>query len=201
MKIVLEKEVDITQLAEVLAKGGVLVMPTETAYGLIADATNKQAVELVYTIKKRDRSMALPVVCSSIIQVDEFFSIPSLYEDLIESYWPGPLSLTMQPKSDHKVYANPQGVFDGSVAVRITSHKLLNALADHYNKPLIATSANKSQDATPYSLDDVRRSLSAVQDSISYAVDSGVLSEVLPSTLVGIKENELVTLRQGPITV
>lgn len=200
MEVCKQSEVTAEKLADYINAGEVLVLPTETAYGLIADATNRQAVEKVFAIKGRTEEKPLPVVCYSRNQVREFFSIPSIYNEVIKQHWPGPLSVLLHPK-DSTVQVNPQGLFDNTVAVRVTSFHLLRDLAQRVGKPLVATSANVAGDATPYSIHEVEQSFTKATAQPTLLVDAGTIPKVTPSTIIGVDNGMIITLRTGPIDI
>lgn len=89
MDIKYKADILVSDLLRVLEKGGVLVVATETAYGLIADSTNKEAVNKIYKIKGRDFKKPLPVVCSSVEQVKNFFILGKSVENLAKNIGPG----------------------------------------------------------------------------------------------------------------
>lgn len=192
-------------IAAKIRNGAVVVLPTETAYGLIADATNKAAVERVYAIKKRDHTNPLPVVCGSIEQVNKFFTIPTQAIKLLEQHWPGPLSILLTAhnkdlflKSD-SVFVNTQGT---DVAVRVTSHAFLQHIAQQLHRPLVATSANLAGHDATYNIDSVLAQLKTADAKPDLIIDGGVLEYVLPSTIIRIDNSGSVeVLRQGPIII
>lgn len=184
-----------------LEQGEVVIFPTETAYGLICDATNKSAVEKVFDLKSRTATKALPVICGTQDMVEQFFSIAPVYDELIQKYWPGPLSLVLEIR-DENIFVNPEKVNDNTVAVRVTSFASLADLSNMLGVPLVATSANISGAKTPYTFADVMAPMTdMVRKSIVYAVDAGDLPKVEPSTLVGLQEGKLHVFRQGPVQV
>ena len=202
MDIINQEKIFLPDLLGILEEGGVLVFPTETAYGLIADSTNKKAVDKIYKIKGRDFKKPLPVVCSSLKQVREFFYLPPRAEDLAKKYWPGPLSIILPVKisvtSGLRVVVNPN---KATAAVRITTLAVLQSLAKEFSRPLTATSANLSGRKTLYKEKEVLAEFRKNLFKPDAAVLAGDLPEVPPSTIVELVGKDIKVLRPGPIKI
>ncbi len=200
MKIVPYYDIDIDEIAMRLGSGEVLVMPTETSYGLIADATNKKSVEKIFAIKRRNITKPLPIIFSSYNQVIEYCQVPDLLSELAQKYWPGPLSIIVQP-IDGRLKANLSGDYGETVAVRVTSDSVLQEVMKIFKKPLIATSANISGENTSYDCTILTKSFDHNTDQPDLVIDKGILPIVKPSTLIAVENKEIKILRQGPIEV
>lgn len=200
MKIVPYYDIDIDEMATRLGRGEVLVMPTETSYGLISDATNKKSVEQIFAIKQRNLTKPLPVIFNSYAQVVEYCQVPDLLARLAQKHWPGPLSIVVKPIDD-RLKANFSGDFGSSVAVRVTSDSVLQELIQLFKKPLIATSANISGKDTSYDHEKLIEDFENNTDQPDLVVNKGNLPMIKPSTLVTIKNNEIKVLRRGPIGI
>jgi len=201
MQIILEKKVNISDLIFLLKRGGVIAIPTETAYGLIALATNPRAVKKIYLIKGRAQKKSLPMIASSLYQVRRFFKFPRItnisFLNLSKKYWPGPLSLQLLGKS--KKIAVPAQ--KGSFVVRVSSKKLLRDLARLASAPLTATSANFAGQKEIYdanSLVKIFKNKKYVPDVI---IDGGKINTKKPSTIVGVVSGNAVIVRQGEIRI
>jgi len=186
----------VEDLIMILQKRGVIVMPTETAYGLIADSTDSQAVERVYRIKGRSYQKPLPVVCASLRQVKKFFVLNKEQERIIQSFWPGPLTIILPVKQGVEIFANTA---QSPVAVRVTSNGFLSDLAQELDKPLIATSANLSGRKTLYKQDDIVAEFKKAKNQPDLIVLAGDLPEVSPSTIIELSDGRIKVLRSGPI--
>jgi len=186
----------VEDLIMILQKRGVIVMPTETAYGLIADSTDSQAVERVYRIKGRSYQKPLPVVCASLRQVKKFFVLNKEQERIIQSFWPGPLTIILPVKQGVEIFANTA---KSPVAVRVTSNGFLSDLAQELDKPLIATSANLSGRKTLYKQDDIVAEFKKAKNQPDLIVLAGDLPEVSPSTIIELSDGRIKVLRSGPI--
>lgn len=201
MQIILEKKVNISDLIFLLKRGGVIAMPTETAYGLIALATNPWAVKKIYLIKGRAQKKSLPMIASSLYQVRRFFKFPKItnisFLNLSKKYWPGPLSLQLTSKS--KKIAVPAQ--NGSFVVRVSSKKLLRDLARLASAPLTATSANFAGQKEIYDANSLVKIFKNKKYTPDIIIDGGKINTKKPSTIVGIENRKAVILRQGEIKI
>lgn len=201
MQIILEKKVNISDLIFLLKQGGVIAMPTETAYGLIALATNPRAVKKIYLIKGRAQKKSLPMIASSLYQVRRFFKFPKItnisFLNLSKKYWPGPLSLQLTSKS--KKIAVPAQA--GSFVVRVSSKKLLRDLARLACVPLTATSANFAGQKEIYDANSLVKIFKNKKYKPDIIIDGGKINTKKPSTIVGIENRNAVILRQGEVRI
>lgn len=183
----------VEQAVTVIKGGGVVVAPTETAYALVADAHNEQAVAKIFAIKGRDEAKPLPLVAASVEDVAEVATIPDRLKTLAHEHWPGALTLVVPT---HTVF--PRGVVrEGMIAVRVSRSAVMHHIAGAIGL-VTATSANTSGSATCYSVDDVYAQLG---DTVDGYINGGVLEGLLPSTIVALEHGEVRVLRQGSITL
>jgi L-threonylcarbamoyladenylate synthase len=179
---------------EVLRDGGVVVVPTDTVYGLAARPDDETAVAAVYRAKGRPAGMHLPVLAASLDQVRALgVEFGDAAAKLTASWWPGPLTLAFGFAGESGRPAWLAGREE--VAVRIPDHDFLRALLSGTGV-LVVTSANRHGDPTPRTAGDVASNLGA---SVGLIVDGGRLAEV-PSTLVNVRGTEAVVEREGAIT-
>ena len=195
-----DQKAAVEQAVKVLHKGGVIVFPTETSYGLGCDPRNLAALGKIYRLKERSTSKALPLVSCSIEQVRNIFDVPKAVEELADKYWPGPLTILLEPKDMSLRHQMP--VFkDGLAAVRVSSHPFVQALACSYNFPITATSANMTGMADPYSMNDLLKVYEPVDASKQpdLIIDGGDLPYNPPSTIIKVESGKIEVLRQGAI--
>jgi L-threonylcarbamoyladenylate synthase len=180
------------EAAAVLRAGGVVVVPTDTVYGLAARPEDAGAVQTIYRVKDRPAGMPLPVLAASLDQVRALgVEVTDAASALAERWWPGPLTLAF----GFGPGARPEWL-EGrdEVAVRIPDHDFARELL-RTTGVLLVTSANPHGTPTPRAAGDVAASLGHAVDLI---VDDGELTEV-PSTLVNVHAERVVVEREGAI--
>lgn len=181
-------------LRDLLRRGGVLAIPTESSYGLGADPRNRKGVETIYRIKGREPRKALPVVVADLGQLADLGIDPDLsILKSLSACWPGPLTVALPVAR-----AIPAAAGEPTLAVRIPGHEGLRSLLAELGHGLTATSANPSG-GEPI-LDPAQLgALLAGEEAV--VVDGGVLPGGPPSTLVAIEEGGPVVLRTGRFPV
>jgi L-threonylcarbamoyladenylate synthase len=192
----------VEEIAGLLEAGEVVALPTETVYGLGADALNADAVAKVFEAKERPEFDPLIVHVGSYEQVDEIAEVPDSIKEvvgkLMKAHWPGPLTLVL-PKKD----CVPDIVTSGldTVAVRMSAHPVMKAVVRKLGKPIAAPSANRFGRISPTSATAVEKELGG---RIPTIVDGGACREGLESTIIrpeaGEKRPILHMLRSGPVT-
>ena len=185
----------IKQGISILKGGGVVAFPTDTVYGLGACASDEQAVERVYELKKRLRNMALPLLLADTTQISEVAAnVSQIAWLLIRRFLPGALTLVL-PKSD----TLPDIITAGSrtVAVRIPAHPVPIALSEGIGAPIVGTSANLSGKPSALTAGEV---YSQFGNKIDLVVDGGRCPGGKESTIVDVTGEKLVILREGAIT-
>jgi L-threonylcarbamoyladenylate synthase len=180
---------------EVLRGGGVVVVPTDTVYGLAARPDDVGAVQAVYRIKGRPQGMHLPVLAASVAQVRALgVAFPTGADALARRWWPGPLTMAFGFQASLE---RPDWLAGREeVAVRIPYDAFLRSLLERTGV-LVVTSANPHGTPTPRTAQDVAAGLDP--SSVDLVVDGGPLKDV-PSTLVNVREAEPVVEREGAIS-
>ena len=194
-KVASEKDEAIDKAAEILRRGGIVAIPTETVYGLAGNALDGSVTEKIYAAKGRPSDNPLIVHISDISQWAPLVKeIPESALALADKYWPGPLTVIL-PKSD-KI---PDEVSGGlsTVAVRMPSDEIARAIIEKSGVPLAAPSANTSGKPSPTSARYVIEDLSGKIDAI---VDAGDCSVGVESTVISLCEAPPRLLRPGGIT-
>lgn len=189
------KQEDICVAGDILRTGGVVAIPTETVYGLAADATNSAAVVDIFTAKGRPQDNPLIVHISHLSQLPQLcHRVPQAALQLAEHFWPGPLTMIL-PKSD----LVPDVVSAGlkTVGIRMPSHPVARAIIDAAGVPLAAPSANSSGRPSPTRAEHV---LQDMQGKIPAIVDGGACQVGVESTIVDLSRGGAKVLRPGAIT-
>ncbi len=183
----------VSHAVKTLVRGGVLVIPTETAYALVADATNKQAVQKIYKIKGRSFKKFLPLMVGSNCQLRDNFKVNNKENKLIKQYKGASFIL---PVKNKKIYLLPQQM---NCAVRVSTNKLARQIAKKLGRPITATSANQAGGGNCYSVACVLKQIKEKQ--IDLILDAGKLFKKKPSTIVKAEDKEIKVIRQGEIIV
>lgn len=178
----------------ILQQGGVVVFPTDTLYGLGANALNTYAVQKVFSIKNRPLSKPLPVIARNMRWMEELVSIKPSQKVFLEKVWPGKITVVL-PKKD----IVPDAVTAGSktVGVRIPDHPFVDAVLDKLGYPITATSANPSGEESTGDIDQVIKSFSEQRIRPDLIVDVGVLPQSEPSTILDLTTDQPKILRIG----
>jgi L-threonylcarbamoyladenylate synthase len=186
----------IAQAAAVIAEGGCVAVPTETVYGLAADATNGGAVAGIYAAKGRPSFNPLIVHVPDLAAAMELATFNTAALALAEAHWPGPLTLVLPLKADAPI-ASLVTAGLSTIAIRVPAHRVMQALLKASGRPLAAPSANASGTISPTRAEHVARSLDG---RIALILDDGPTSHGLESSIVAVRENgTLSLLRPGPI--
>ena len=185
----------IAEAARLIAAGQPVAMPTETVYGLAADATNGEAVARIYAAKGRPSFNPLIVHVKDLAQAAEIAVFDAETRALAERYWPGPLTLVLPLREGAPIAALVTAGLR-TVALRSPAHPAMQALLDACGRPLAAPSANASGGVSPTRAEHVLASLGG---RIPLIVDAGPTALGLESTIVAGGDGGLRLLRPGPI--
>lgn len=186
----------VEKAAAILREGGLVGMPTETVYGLAANAFDPSAILKIFKAKGRPQDNPLIVHISDAAMLPELVgSVPETAKKLARLYWPGPLTMIL-PKGERIPYEVTAGL--DSVAVRFPSHPVARQLISAAGLPLAAPSANLSGRPSPTSAAHVYDDLNG---RIPLILDGGSCTVGLESTVVAVGENSLRLLRPGAVTV
>ncbi len=184
----------IEQAVHLLQSGQLVAFPTETVYGLGADASNPAAVAKLYEAKGRPGNHPVIVHLSELSQLSVWASqIPDNAMRLAEKFWPGPLTLIL-PKAPHVLDAITGG--QKSVGLRVPSHPLALDLLKAFGGGVVAPSANKFGRLSPTRAEDVRNEF---QDQVAMVLDGGPCAVGIESTIVDLTGSQPMILRPGMI--
>jgi L-threonylcarbamoyladenylate synthase len=177
-----------------LVAGELVAMPTETVYGLAADATNAEAVAAIFAAKQRPEFNPLIVHAGSAEEAAEIAALDAIGERLAAAFWPGPLTLVAPRRSPAIAELATAGL--PTVAVRVPSHPVARALLDAVPFPLVAPSANRSSHVSATSAEHV---IADLGERVSVVLDAGPSPLGLESSIVGLDAEGPVLLRPGAI--
>ena len=175
----------IEEAARILCAGGLVAFPTETVYGLAADATNPQAIARLNQVKGRPPEKPYSIHLYETAQIAAFVAtIPPLAKRLMDRFWPGPLTIVMPAKDT------------GNVGFRLPSHPVAQAFLRRCQRPVVAPSANRSGSAPPT---DAKEVLAALDHELECLLDAGPTPLGRESTVVSVVGGRLSILRDGAI--
>ncbi len=188
-------ESGIAAASDLLRNGGLVAFPTETVYGLGADATNDQATAKVFAAKDRPTFNPLIVHVHNLEQVQKFGCIKGRALALADAFWPGPLTIVAKRTADCPASLLVSAGLD-TIALRVPAHPVAQALLSSSGLAIAAPSANRSGNVSPTSGDHVRSELAGRIDAI---LDGGPCKVGLESTIVGFDGEASTILRPGGI--
>ena len=178
-------------IAKLVKAGNVVIFPTDTVYGFLADATNKEAVKRVFQIKQRSFKKLLPLFVKDIEMAKKIAYISKGQEKFLRKSWPGKVTVVLKrKKSSIKLY----GVRQETIALRIPKFNPINFLLKELGVPLVGTSANIAGEPSSGKLKEVLKQFKGKQHQPNFAVDGGVLSGKL-SKVVDITTRPYTILR------
>ncbi len=181
---------ELSKALKILRKGGTILYPTDTVWGIGCDATNLGAIEQIYQIKKRKEKLPLIILVSSLTMLRKYVSIiPDSVIKFLEKTKKPTTIIYPRPKN------LPQNLLaeDGSIGVRIVHYLMTQMLIDKFGKPIISTSANISGEPTPTTFDNISKTIIAEMDFIfnkKYGMQT-----TTPSDIYKINGETLVKIR------
>ncbi len=180
----------------IILKGGIVAFPTESFYGLGADATNPDAIKRLFTIKKRDPNLPILILISSLSELPKYAAfVPPEAKRAGEKFWPGGLTMVFQSSPILPLVLTAG---NGKVGIRVSSHPLAHALSKALNVPITGTSANLSGRAACVTADQVLESLG---DDLDLILDGGITEGKYPSTILDVTSDPPIIIREGMIGV
>lgn len=186
----------ITAAADLLRGGQIVAIPTETVYGLAADASNADAVAHIYAAKGRPDFNPLIVHVPDLAAAEELAEFGPLARTLAEAFWPGALTLVLPLREGAPVAAAVTAGLP-TIALRCPAHPVMQAVLAKSRLNLAAPSANKSGGISPTRAEHVLASLGG---AVPMILDAGPCKEGLESTIVAIRLENIEILRPGPVT-
>ncbi len=197
MEIIKINDLAIKKIGEVLGEGGVIICPTDTVYGLIADATNKEAVGKIVKTKKRDEKKvikAISVFVKNIEEIKKIAFVNKSQEKFLKDNLPGKWTVILKRKLNSGLAEN---LFVGkeTIGVRVVDNKIISDILDKINKPLTATSANISGKPATTKIKEILEQFECQETQPDLVVDLGDLPENSPSKIVDLTGEEFIILR------
>lgn len=185
----------IARAAEVLANGSLVAFPTETVYGLGADARQGDAVAAIYEAKGRPSFNPLIVHVADIKSAQTYVEWSAQADALARTFWPGPLTLVLPLREGHGLSSLVTAGLP-TVGLRVPAHPTAQAMLAHFNGPVAAPSANLSGRISPTTADHV---LAGLDGRIAAVLDDGACAVGVESTIIGFDNMQAVLLRAGGV--
>jgi len=183
----------IARAAEIIRSGRLVAVPTETVYGLAADATNDDAVARIFEAKSRPQFNPLIIHIAGAEMAKRYVDFSLLASKLADKFWPGPLTMVLPKREDSPLSLLVSAGLD-SIAVRAPDHDTAQALIKAVDRPLAAPSANRSGSISPTTTEHVRHSLG---DSVDLILEGGACSVGIESSIVKVDGDAVTMLRPG----
>lgn len=195
-EVVLADADGIARAAEILARGGLVAVPTETVYGLAARADSAEAVARIYAAKGRPDFNPLIVHVRDAEQAERYAEWSENADQTTSGYWPGPLTVVVPKKPEARLAPAVTAGLD-TVALRAPAHPVMRALLEQVDFPLAAPSANRSGFISPTSASHV---LASLDGRIDMVLDAGACEKGVESTILAVRaDGSVEELRPGPI--
>jgi L-threonylcarbamoyladenylate synthase len=183
---------------ETLGRGAVVAAPTETFFGLLADASDNRAIDRLFSLKPRGHEKGVPLlvpnrgVWRSLVR-----DLPPAAEWLADAFWPGPLTIALPAAAG----VDPRLLVEGTLAVRLPGDSAAAALLSAFGGALTATSANPPGEPPAIEAEAVRRAFAPALASGELYVVSGRASGGMPSTIVTVQGESLRVVRAGAVSL
>lgn len=195
-ELISEKARNVVSISsEFIKRGQVIASPTDTVYGLLADATLDKAVEKVYRIKRREKNKPLPVFVKDINMAKKLAHIDKDQEEFLKEVWPGRTTVVLKKKGRNGVSkivtANKK-----TIALRIPDHKLVKEMLEEVNRPLTGTSANISGKGYFVKIKEVLNDFEKEEMRPDLIIDGGNLTKSCPSIIVDLTKKKPKILRR-----
>lgn len=184
------------EAAAALREGRLVILPTETVYGLAADASNATAVAAIFEAKGRPRFNPLIAHVADAMQAEALAVFEDRARRLAEAFWPGPLTLVAPVRDIHAVCDLARAGLD-SIAVRVPGHARARAVISAFGGAVVAPSANRSGRPSPTTFADA---MEETGSSAAAAIDGGPCAVGVESTVVSVLDGRVALLRPGAVT-
>lgn len=187
MKMLQKNKIDISEIITALKNGAVLVLPTDTVYGLVCDAANEKAVEKIFEIKKRDKSKPLAIFVKDIESAKDLAIVGEKGQKYLIDNKTTVILNAKEKKLSPLIYKNE------TIGIRIPNYNFLNLILKEFKNPLAQTSANISGNPAATKIKEV---LKQFKDEDILIVDAGDLPKSEPSTIIDLTSNKTKILRK-----
>lgn len=186
--------VSLRPAVDALAAGEVIAFPTDTLYGLAIDPRRSDAARRLFAVKRRPAGLAVPLIAADVRQVERVVKrVTPLARRLADRWWPGPVSIVLDASPALEPLLMDAA---GTVALRVPAHPLARRLAEDFNHPITATSANRSGESPSA---DAAAVVAALGCEVAFVLDGGVTAGGAPSTIVDARGDTPELVREGVV--
>jgi len=180
----------IKQIVESLQRGGVIVYPTDTTYGIGCDIFNRRAVKKIFQIKQRDARKPFSFICNDLAEISRYAQVSNFAYKAMKRHLPGAYTFVLEAT---KIVPDSLSTKQKTVGVRIPDNAICRAIVAELGHPLVTTSANTAGALTPQDPIDIEASMGKLVD---FVIDGGVSMDEA-STVISLLDNQIEVLRQG----
>jgi len=182
----------IEKASQIIGKGGIVIFPTDTVYGIGCNPYNKNAVKKIYEIKNRDTSKPFPVLAYSKELAEQIAHFDKFTRKIVDKFWPGPLTVILKV-TDKKLKETLH--LNNKIAIRVPNHKCTLDLLEKCNF-IVGTSANISGEASFTNADECFKKM----EDYDIFVDGGTITSKGESTIIEIENDEIKIIREGTLS-
>lgn len=196
MEILKPSSKSLNSAIKILRNGGIVICPTDTVYGFLADASNKKAVAKIYKIKKRAKSKPLSLFVKDITMAKGLAEIDGRQLKTLKKYWPGKYTFILKRNYTRKLTAvkkSVYGISSDTIALRIPKYKFLNDLLKKIDRPLVQTSVNISGESPFLKMDDI---ISTFNTKDILFINGGNIKKGKPSRIIDLTHDKINILRK-----
>ena len=192
MKVIQISEANTKEIVSLLQQGSVLVLPTDTVYGLIVDAKNSEAIQKIVRIKERDKKKPLGIFVKDIIMAKEYAVISKENEEYLNKVWPGKITAVLSLRKD----MTPGLGTETTIGIRVPDSSLLVDIMEQLGGPLVQTSVNISGEPSCKNVQEIMNVFEKREHQPEIIVDAGDLSQAQPSQVIDLTGDMPITLRK-----
>ena len=180
----------VARAVNVLRKGGVIIYPTETVYGLGAGIRNSAAVRKIYSLKGRETTKALLIAVADTTGIEKYAEVNETAKQLADEYLPGPLALVLPKKKTVPEHITRNAF----VGIRVPENETARKIIEKFGDAIVSTSANISGGKDPTKVSEIPKK---IRSNVDLVIDEGQTKYKGASTIVQVLGNEVKVLRQG----
>ena len=182
---------------DIIKSNNLLILPTDTIYGIAADANSDIAIRKIYDLKKRSNKKPIAIFLKNIQEIEQNFILNDLEKKIIRKYTPGAITIILKTKKNSK-FSKLLNQNDDSLAVRIPEQEFCLKLLVNYNNAIAVSSSNMSGEKE---INDVKQLQKKFKDKINLIVEGRISDNQISSTIVKIESGQLKILRQGLVRI